>query len=154
MIFSEFFKMRQNRWEQIFQWTSNFVTLLSAIFFFTGPVDSSAQPRIRPTGPISFGRLRPLDASRCRLRPPWPLFHSSLCRLPPKPWSCLASTLWPYKSHREHPHSSPHPSRLQSPLLTPRIIYPSEHHQPPLWHPMSLIRMINLITCLEGNTSC
>jgi hypothetical protein len=55
--------------------------------FFTGPVSSSAQPRIRPTDPISFGHLRPADASR-HIRPP---HRSSLYCPPPTLWSHLTS---------------------------------------------------------------
>jgi hypothetical protein len=60
-------------------------------YFFIGPVSSSAQPCIQPTDPIFFSHLRPLDVgSRLwNLRPPC---RTSLHRLPPAPWSHLASS--------------------------------------------------------------
>jgi hypothetical protein len=78
-----------------------FVTqlILSTIFF------SLAQLAVRPNrtfNHISFGHLRPLDASHC-LWPPQPAHCSSLCHLTPAPWSRLASSLYsPPKTATPH----------------------------------------------------
>jgi hypothetical protein len=62
--------------------------IILSVIFFCYPLSSSTQVHIRPTDLIFFGHLRPPDDSH-RLGPPC---HCSLCRLPPAPWSRLASS--------------------------------------------------------------
>jgi hypothetical protein len=91
--------------------------------FFASPVSSSTQPRIQSTGAISFGHLRPPNASRCRLWPPRPSRRSSLCHPPPAPWSHLTIT-------SASPFPSPVTSATEVPLSPPPSARPPAFLRP------------------------
>jgi hypothetical protein len=97
----------------------------SQLDFFASPVSSSAQPRIRPTDPISFGHLQPPDVS----------YRTAAVRCVICLWHRGATSPSPHFAIQKRCTSSPSLPRFHLPKPTPLKF----HHRclPPLDRPTS-----------------